>query len=282
MRILTLITLVLISLSSCDKIEEPFETIPTIIDSNLVWTDSNTFNQPFSGTKMVLIEEFTGHTCQQCPAANLILEAILDQHTDKVISTSIHAGFFAWTENNADGSYSTDFTTGPGDDLHAFYGVTTNPIALVNRKTYNGDLLINSANWNPAVNSLLNQPSDLDLNLFSRYSSDSLKGQLHVQVLYNNQISTNVNVQGFITEDQVIDWQKDGANSVDNYEHNHVFRDAILGTWGQSISATDSTYQFNFEVPSSIVDVKNCKIVVVAYDASNNEVLQANSIKVTF
>ncbi len=43
---------------SCDKVEPPYIENPVIIDTN-----NN------EGTKRVLIEEFTGHLCPNCPEA---------------------------------------------------------------------------------------------------------------------------------------------------------------------------------------------------------------------
>ena len=45
--------------------------------------------------KKVLIEEFTGVRCVNCPQGSAEIENLLSIHGDKLVAISIHAGFFA-------------------------------------------------------------------------------------------------------------------------------------------------------------------------------------------
>ena len=69
-------------ISSCDIIEEPY------LNNNAggVDTSSNQY------VKNILIEDFTGHLCQNCPDAARELEAIHDVYGAQIIGLAIHVG----------------------------------------------------------------------------------------------------------------------------------------------------------------------------------------------
>ena len=75
--------ILLFNITSCDIVEGPY-----MIENgtNPVDTTSNNF------VKKVLIEDYTGHTCPNCPDAARQLEAIQDFYGDQVIGMAIHIG----------------------------------------------------------------------------------------------------------------------------------------------------------------------------------------------
>ena len=82
-----------------------------------------------------------------------------------------------------------------------------------------------------------------------------------------------------ITEDGIIYKQIDGSELIEKYEHNHVLRKVINGTWGSNIqlSSTLSTYSYDYNLEDSWVR-RNCNIVAFVYDNTNKEVLQVEKI----
>ncbi len=53
--------------------------------------------EPFvpSGNRVVLLEEFTGKGCTNCPKGSRELENLLTQFPNNLVAVSLHAGFFA-------------------------------------------------------------------------------------------------------------------------------------------------------------------------------------------
>ena len=88
---------------SCDKIEKDNFTDPNA-----------TF--PWLGKK-VLVEDFTGYKCTNCPAAATELHNIEEFYPDKVIGIAIHAGSFA----KPGGVFVTDFRTDEGNEITDFF-----------------------------------------------------------------------------------------------------------------------------------------------------------------
>ena len=77
--------ILLISLVSCDIIDQPF-----IEDGNYCGNDSVSFT-----IKKVLIEDFSGHKCGNCPRAKEQLDILENKYCDHIISITIHSGFFS-------------------------------------------------------------------------------------------------------------------------------------------------------------------------------------------
>ena len=61
--------------------------------------------EPAQVNRVVLIEDFTGQNCINCPAAHEVIEPLQMQYPDNVVAVSIHAGAFGIPVDR------TDFTT---------------------------------------------------------------------------------------------------------------------------------------------------------------------------
>ena len=53
------------------------------------------------GGRVVLLEEFTGQNCSNCPTAHRTIEALQEQYGASLVSVSIHAGSFAYDEERS-------------------------------------------------------------------------------------------------------------------------------------------------------------------------------------
>ena len=74
-RTLLLVSIVALMFQGCDKIDAPYLEKPVINDT----TDTNTYVQK------VLIEDFTGHRCGNCPRAHEALKALEDLYGSKIV-----------------------------------------------------------------------------------------------------------------------------------------------------------------------------------------------------
>jgi hypothetical protein len=84
----------------CDVVDQPFKggTIDTTSSEQ---------------RRNVLIEDFTGHRCKNCPKASKEIANLVDAFgNDRIIGLAIHAGPGNFTGTNTD--YPTDFTTQEG------------------------------------------------------------------------------------------------------------------------------------------------------------------------
>ena len=126
------------------------------------------------------------------------------------------------------------------------------------------------------VTEILNQTPSVGILL-----SES-NNKITVRAKSLSDISGNLKLVVCITEDKIIDYQIDGVDLVEDYEHNHVLRTNVNGTWGTDITLTSeySSFEFDYSLDNNWVR-SNCNVVAYIYNDSNKEVLQAEKIHLT-
>ncbi|MBQ5749911.1 MAG: hypothetical protein IIV86_01110 [Bacteroidaceae bacterium] len=84
----------------------------------------------------LLIEEFTGHKCVNCPDGAAIVHEIQEYYPGRVVVIGIHAGMLAMPT----GEFAKqNFLTGDGTTYYNTFGVQGNPAALLNREHFAGE-----------------------------------------------------------------------------------------------------------------------------------------------
>jgi hypothetical protein len=198
-------------INSCDIVEGPY------------LTDSEFYVNP---EKKVLIEDFTGHLCPNCPDAARELEAIHDIYGDQIIGMAIHASTtFARPYHSSQGpGFQYDFRTNWGDNWDAFYGISNSglPKGMINRIGYqNNSHKLGKDEWASAVAVELQKEVDFKILINPDF------GFVNISVIVENDIINNFNLAVCLTESNIINWQKDGQDNIEDYEHNHVLRTVL-------------------------------------------------------
>jgi thiol-disulfide isomerase/thioredoxin len=140
--------LMIIALSSCDQIKPPYE---------------QTNNQPIDPTtKNVLLEEYTGFRCGNCPAAAEESHRIKAKYGNKVVVLAIHVGQLAMPVPQ----HKYDFRTSIGNTLDEFYkigSVLGTPNGLIDRSPYNSNPVLDYHTWEAAVIARTNEKAKMTL-----------------------------------------------------------------------------------------------------------------------
>jgi hypothetical protein len=214
-KYLIIISAILI-ITSCEIVEGPFKNDITTLD-----TISNTY------LKNILIEDFTGHLCPNCPEAARELDIIHDIYGDQVIGMAIHvSNTFArpYPVSQAP-SFQYDFRTNWGDNWDAFFEISNAglPRGMINRIGFeNGAHKLGKDEWAEVVANELNKEPDFSINITQSANSISIKSNVL------NNLSGDYNLFVCLVESNIINWQKDGQNNEENYIHNHVLRTVII------------------------------------------------------
>ena len=135
--------ILLFNITSCDIVEGPY-----LIDGNTNPVDTNTF------VKKVLIEDFTGHRCPNCPAAAEELASLQNFYGDKVIGIAIHpSSTFAIPDPLTSSKFTYDFRTEFGDDIDNIFEITIVglPRGMVNRTGFDTDHQLGKDEWSSVV-----------------------------------------------------------------------------------------------------------------------------------
>ena len=176
--------------------------------------------------KQVLIEEFTGIQCVNCPAGTQAIEDLAGVYGERLVVVSIHTGFFA--DPYPESSY--DFRTTDGDQLAQLLGSPLGyPTAVINRKKFFGESLLQLGRnkWAGHIATELASPRAARLDILSTFDPVTREISASVAVFFDENPQTPFKLSLFVTEDEIVDLQKtpDGIDPV--YQHRHVFRDAV-------------------------------------------------------
>ena len=87
--LLFLSTVLAIATVSCDKLNEPFIIEPIVATSDTIpMTADDTIN--FDGKVVVLLEDYTGVKCNNCPEAAVIANELQEQNEGHLIVLGVH------------------------------------------------------------------------------------------------------------------------------------------------------------------------------------------------
>lgn len=267
-------------LTSCDKIEGPYGNGGGNSDT----TTSGYFRK-------VLVEDFTGHKCGNCPDAAEALKQLESLYGNKIVAMGVHAGFFA--EPNAGGLFTYDFRTTSGTELDQFFGNSNAglPNGLINRKFYDSNPIVNYADWASKVNEIVNLPADAWITLTPEYNSTTRELNVDVNTKILNNLSDSLHLVVYMTEDSIVRPQADYSlpspnQYIPEYVHRHVFRGSMNGTWGSPLAIGSSfntgqefTTQFTSTISNDWVS-EEMHLVAILYNALTKEVIQAEEIHI--
>ena len=233
----TIILFILFYVSSCDIVETPYMNTENI---SQIDTNSNNY------VKKVLIEDFTGHLCPNCPQAATEIEAIHDIYGEQIIAIAIHVtkSFARPYPASQAPNFQYDFRTSWGDDLDNLFDISSAglPRGMVNRIGFPDNHKLGKDEWANAVTNELNK----EINFGIMINSSNNNINITTQVL--NNISGSYNLVVCLTESGIINWQKDGTENIENYEHNHILRSVLL----DEALSSNLNYETNQEIQKNI------------------------------
>ena len=291
--ILTNFTIILICFTSCDEIEAPYKNLcldplacnldgllPCIYPEFGVDCDSLNI---LENSKTILVEKFTGHKCSNCPEATRKLKELQQLYGNNIIPVAIHPGSlieFTGTDSN----YPYNFTTSPSDIIANDMGAIYLPLGTINRiPGGNSNRCFTKENWGSEIHKLLydseGNPLARSFNIEINTSFNETNKELTIETDIESldDVIENYKFALILIEDSIIAPQIDGTEYIENYEHNHIYRCAINGTYGESINlesnvtlTTTHTMIFNTDYNSNwTVDwnnISNCYVVAYIYN----------------
>lgn len=246
--------------------------------------------EPFvpSGNRIVLIEEFTGKGCTQCPKGSRELENLLTLFPDNLVAVSIHAGPFA---NPA--SYPelgpNDLRSPQAQDLFNLLSpILFYPTGAVNRTLVSGGMQLTLNQWASAISKQLETEPAVELSIEDVYNPETRELEVTVTGIGKYAVTGDLRLSIMLVENNIIDGQNDieaGGNGVVlDYVHKHVLRDMLTSASGESILTSITTGEtFSKTYTTTIPEQWNAQNMEVIAFISNVQgatfpVLQATSL----
>lgn len=283
MRKFLLFCLTLLSLTSCDLVKPPYQT------NNNGEIDTTQEDSLVVKVRKVLLEDYTGHTCGNCPKAAKVADEQKEIYKEKLIVMAVHAGGFAVPDLP---EYPADYRTPEGNELDQFFGISGvgNPNGMINRIDYPTEGHIKGhTSWAGIIDAELAKPMQAWLTIEPQYNTSNRKLDVKVKTEFITALSGDIKLAVFLVEDSVISDQKNylaNPTHVTSYVHRHMMRKSFSGSaFGELIAAnpqpSETTVDKSYSTTvSSNYDDKHCYVVAMIYNAATYEVIQAEEKKI--
>lgn len=219
--------------------------------------------------RTVLLEDFTGQNCINCPGSHRIIEALEEQYGEHLIAVSIHAGEFGIP---ADNKRYTGLMQPEGQIYNDRYGIVEYPNGVID-----GHMPpVTDDNWASAVYDDIKQTTPLTIDLGATLSGD--------RIGVSCRLSTTENIDGtlylWIVESGIVARQEDkDAGRIPDYVHNNVFRACVNGVDGNAVNLVIGeplTVKGDISVRNTDTEKWNVdNLAVVAFVKNSSGVVQA-------
>lgn len=200
----------------------------------------------------VLIEEFTGRKCVNCPIGHIEAKAIEEAYPGRVWSINLHGGYYSSLDYP---NLNTDIC----DTIGMYFNPQMFPSALVNRRTTS---TLANTQWRAAVDEQIQQTAECNIAGQVAINPLTRVATVTVEVYYTSNSAYDVNyLNVFMLQDSIIGDQTGAGSNPDQmvgdkYCHMHVLRSNVTPFWGDAINTTTEgsliTKTYQYQIPESI------------------------------
>ncbi|MBK6640702.1 MAG: Omp28 family outer membrane lipoprotein [Bacteroidetes bacterium] len=274
LKLICLPLFALLTFQSCDEVEAPYKEDIIVV----------------GGDRKVLVEDYTGHKCGNCPRAAKALHDLKDVYGDRLIIMTVHAGGFATVFPPSAPYYTYDFRTPEGTELDSDFGISAigNPNGMVNRRQVNGNYVLSSTSWLGEISNVLGDasPAPVKIEIENTFDVTSRTLQTEINSEFVNSLGGAHKLCVFLVEDSIINWQKDydaSPEDIPDYVHRDVLRTSMNGTYGDAIANT-SAGTIDTKNYSKTLDAtwneNNMKVISFVYNEVTKEIIQVEEHEV--
>jgi hypothetical protein len=281
--------------------EEPpfinYEKPKTTIDTTWVKAEPAAPQQ-----KQVMLEDFTGVRCVNCPDAAKIAKDLQTLYPGRVNVAAIHPLNLLNTFTDPidkDGHKSRqDFRTQAGTDIcRNLLGVPNSlPKGAVDRVKFSDqiELLIDYTVWTPKVTEQLAVPTPVNIGL-TNVPSPPNEVVVDVRLEYTKTLTDTNYITLMIIEDSIVDVQQyinrtDPQNPYasynNNYVHMHVMRDVMSASTGDLLNAPLVAgrvflKRYKYTITNTNWQRKHLQVIAFVHRNGNDKtILQSNHVKI--
>jgi len=291
MKYVFLSTLSICSLSFFSSCKEVGPDINLHGNANSV-SDTTYLESPVAtaAAKNVLIEEFTGVQCPNCPAGHAVVDGIEAQYPGRIAAIALHP-------NNSLGrpfpfSLQNLITASSTSLLAYLADPSSEPCAGVDRQLFQGQtyILTDRNSWPGFVQSEIVLTPQVNIILSDQFNAATSQLNVIAEVHYTQNVSQPNNITIALTEDSIVTAQLNGFVIDTFYTHNNVLRNILTSTEGDNVAYNSGVtlvagrvvrlvYQTTL---NSLWKPQNMHIVAFVHEhASSQVVYQASIIKLT-
>ena len=228
--------------------------------------------------KTVLIKDFTGVRCVNCPAAAEHAHNLQHQlDEDHIFIMSVHAGYLAQPM----GSFP-DFLTDEGTEWYNNHD--SNPLFTVDHVALTEGNTLNDGQIDAPVVAALEEEQSFEIVVSPNYDEASRQLQVEVQAIALVDRDGEFYITACLVEDHITGWQIT-SNGVDKeYDFRNVFRGTLNGAYGEAfedfgVDENDTFYfTYNTEINADY-NADECYLMVYIYDKIQGDKILQTAVK---
>lgn len=220
--------------------------------------------------KKVLIEEFTGISCGNCPDGHAMAKQTALAKDGEVFIIAIHAGHYS--EPYSD---QPDFRTEDGTLIHNFYEANSYPSGMVNRREYDGETVVGRSLWTRIARDANAETAPVNLWLDLQYDDFFERLTITVEGYWTEDATTETPKLSIALLQNNIQGYQAGSSVGDEYMHQHILRDYITDAFGDDIANSNKgdffTMTYTYDLPDNYngIEVKPEQLEIITFVTEN-------------
>lgn len=236
--------------------------------------------------KRLLLLEFTGMRCTNCPMGAAAIHNIQEEFPGDVVAVGLHpegGGTFTAPIGNQ------NFRSEEAQVMYEYYLPNGFPCAV-----FNGDkstASTSSLTWGSTVYEIFSNWEESGLKAgmgivaTTSYNSSTRELEVDYSIDVYKNYSYPVNILIWVMENNIVGYQLDGNTYVEDYVHNHVLRASLNGDWGQELPQLKLTEGAIIEGKANMIlnekwVPENCEVVIFTFQADNRLTEQVTTVNV--
>lgn len=147
----------LMALAACDNINEDERYVP--VDA-------------VEAQRVILLEDFTGQKCNNCPDAHKIIAQLQQQYPGSIVAVSIHAGGMAFNKSQTRFDRNqVCLGTDEGQAYNDAYGIDAWPSGVIDRRSG----VLGRYEWAEYIDEELKRPAGVNIDLAAAIDGNDIK-----------------------------------------------------------------------------------------------------------
>ena len=228
--------------------------------------------------KTVLIKDFTGARCVNCPAAAEYAHNLQHQlDADHIFIMSVHAGYLA----QPIGSFP-NFLTEEGTEWYNNHD--SNPLFAVDHVALTDGNTFNEGQIDAPVTAALEEEQTFEIVVDRQFEEASRHLQVNVQAIALVDFDGEFYITACLVEDHITGWQTTPAGVDKEYDFRNVFRGTLNGAYGEAFEEyhvdPDDTFFFSYSTDiNADYNADECYLMVYVYDKRQGDKILQTAVK---
>ena len=224
--------------------------------------------------RRALLIEFTGIKCPNCPDASAEAHRIIDKYKGRVFGMNIHATSLARPDFSKENQF--DFRTVVGNEIYQKSNQNAVPSGAVSAFLDGSSYTNSFLSWESKAVEFISEEAEFDIKL-------NLDNKLNIELEFFKELEGNFRIAAYLVENNIIGYQLHNSTHIQDYKHDYVLREQILGNLGQDLDLSliiDNKLNISWNLPEIKEEwnTDNLNIICFVYHSETGKIYQVNEI----